>query len=278
MTVKRRVRVRVRVLVLVAVAGVLLLLGGAWLWLRHSSLVAVRKVSITGVSGPDASQIRSALTRASRNMTTLDVRVGQLRTAVAPYPMVKSLRVSTTFPHGLRIRVVEELPVGALEAGGREVAAGGDGTVLRDVPTASLPTIPVLLLPGGSRVTDGPALQALALLAAGPQRLMARIDQVTTEPPHGLVVTLRSGPAIYFGDGSDLAAKWLSAIEVLADPSSADAAYIDVTDPARPAAGVSEQAVAAAGLATSGSQATTSGSQGTASVAQSSAQASTTGG
>ena len=39
---------------------------------------------------------------------------------------------------------------------------------------------------------------------------------------------------------------------MLADPSSAGAAYIDVTDPARPAAGVSEQAVAAAGLATLG--------------------------
>jgi cell division protein FtsQ len=271
--------------VLLAVVVALLLLGGAWLWLRDSSLVAVRKVSITGVSGADAGQIRSALTRASRNMTTLDVRVGQLRMAMAPYPMVKSLKVSTEFPHRLRIRVVEELPVGALEAGGREIAAGGDGTVLRDVPTASLPTIPVPLLPGGSRVTDGPAIHALALLAAGPRGLMARIDQVTTEPPYGLVATLRSGPSIYFGDGSDLAAKWLSATEVLADPSSADATYIDVTDPARPAAGVSEQAVAAAGLATPGSQATSggpqamsTGSQATSSGTQSSTQGSTSGG
>lgn len=279
MTVKPRVRMRVRVLL--AVAGALLLLGGAWLWLRDSSLVAVQKVSIIGVSGPDADQIRSVLTRTARNMTTLDVRVGQLRLAVARYPVVKDVQVSTQFPHGMRIRVVELLPVGALEAGGRTIAAGGDGTVLHDVPTASLPVIPVPLLPGGSRVTERGALQALALLSVSPARLLSRIAQVTTEPPHGLVVHLHSGPSLYFGDESDLDAKWMAATEVLADPSSAGATYIDVTDPARPAAGVSAQAVAAAGLATSGSQ--TAGSPATGSQVgtggtQSGAQPSTTGG
>ena len=33
--------------------------------------------------------------------------------------MVKDVRVSTQFPHGLRIRVLEQLPVGALVAGGQ---------------------------------------------------------------------------------------------------------------------------------------------------------------
>ena len=69
-------------------------------------------------------------------MTTLDVHLGQLRTAVAPYPVVKDLRVSTQFPHGMRIQVIEQLPVGALIAGGETVAASADGTLLHDVPTA----------------------------------------------------------------------------------------------------------------------------------------------
>lgn len=253
---RRRVRIRVR-LVLAGVA-LLALLGGGWLWLRDSSLVSVRTVSISGVSGPDAEQIRSVLTLAARNMTTLDVRVGQLRTVVAPYPVVKDLRVSTQFPHGMRIEVIEHLPVGALTAGGRAVAASGDGTLLRDAPTGSLPAIPVASLPGGSRVADAAALDALALLSATPQRMLARIAQVTTAPPHGLVVALRSGPSIYFGDRSDLAAKWTAATEVLGDPSSAGASYIDVTDPSRPAAGVGPQAVVTAGLATAGTT-TTSG-------------------
>ena len=44
-----------------AVLVVLVLLGGLYLWLRDSSLVAVQRVRITGVSGPDAGRIRAAL-------------------------------------------------------------------------------------------------------------------------------------------------------------------------------------------------------------------------
>jgi cell division protein FtsQ len=257
-TVTRRIGLRVRVAI--AVVVVVALLGGAWLWLRDSSLVAIRRVSIAGVYGPDAGQIRSALRLAALNMTALDVRQGQLRMAVAPYPIVKNLRVSTQFPHGMRIDVIEQLPLGALEAGGEAVAASGDGTLLRDVPTASLPAIPVASLPGGSTVHDGAVLNALALLKAAPARLEARVSQVTMTSVHGLVAQLRSGPALYFGDDSDLDAKWASAAAVLADPSSAGASYVDVTDPARPAAGVSEQAVAAAGLATTGTSSNTTAS------------------
>ena len=256
-------RVRLRVWIVLGAVALLALLGGAWVWLRDSSLVSVDRVTVTGLSGPDAVQVRSALDIAARNMTTLDVHLGQLRTAVAPYPVVKDLRVSTQFPHGMRIHVIEQLPVGALVAGGEMVAASADGTLLHDVPVASLPSVPISSLPGGSHVTDRTALDALALLAATPRRLEARISQVTTSPPRGLVVQLRSGPAIYFGTPSELHAKWAAATAVLAAPASANATYIDVTDPAMPAAGVGSQALAAAGLATSGSQTTTGGSQGT---------------
>ncbi len=256
-------RVRLRVWLVVGAVATLVLVGGAWVWLRDSSFVAVKRVTVTGVSGPEAGPIRQALGLAAHNMTTLDVHLGQLRTAVAPYPVVKGLKVSTQFPHGMRIHVIEQLPVGAVLAGGQTIAASADGTLLHDVPTGSLPTVPLPSLPGGSRITDQAALDALALLAATPQRLEARISQVTTTSPHGLVVQLRSGPAIYFGAPSEFGAKWVAATEVLAAPSSAGAAYIDVTDPARPAAGVGAEALAAAGLATTGSQSSASGSPGT---------------
>ncbi len=261
MIVKRRLGVRLRVgLGVLALAAVL---GGGWVWLRDSSLVSVRQVTIVGVAGPDADQIRSALTLAARNMTTLDVRLGQLRTAVAPYPVVKDVRASTQFPHGMRIEVTEQLPVGALQSGGRSVAASADGILLHDVAPGSLPAIPVRTLPGGSQVTDPTVLSALALLSVTPARLQSRISQVTPNYYHGFVVQLRSGPAIYFGDASELDAKWAAATQVLADSSSAGASYIDVTNPADPAAGVSAQAVQAAGLATTGAgSASSSGSSG----------------
>jgi cell division protein FtsQ len=253
-------RVRLRVKLVLAGVATLAVLAGAWVWLRDSSFVAVKRVTVTGVSGPDAARIRSLLVLSARNMTTLDVRIGQLRTAVAPYPMVKDLKVSTQFPHGMRIHVIEDRPVGVIVAGGESIAASSDGTLLHDAPTTSLPEIPLPSFPGGPRVTNGSALDALALLAAAPARLEPRISQVTMSPPHGLVVALRSGPSVYFGDATDLDAKWTAATDVLAAPTSAGASYIDVTDPARPVAGVSSDAVTAAGLVPAASQASTDGS------------------
>jgi cell division protein FtsQ len=247
----------------VACAAVVALLGGVWLWLRDSSLVAVDRVAVTGISGPDAGQIRQALTAAARNMTTLDVHMNQLRTAVAPYPVVKDLKVSTQFPHGMRIRVVEQIPVGAVTVGGRSIAVAGDGTLLHDVAaSASLPAIPLRVVPGGTRVSDPQARAALAVLAAAPYQLLSRISQVSTDPSHGLVAQLRSGPSIYFGNASRLSAKWIAATAVLADAGSAGASYIDVTDPERPAAGADSSSSSGTSSAGTSTSATGSGSTG----------------
>jgi cell division protein FtsQ len=243
---------RRRLLLLLSLAAAALLLLGAWLWLRDSSLVAVDHVTVSGASGPDAAQIRRALEAQARTMTTLDVRMGDLRTAVAPFPVVKDLRVSTQFPHGMRITVVEQIPVGVIQIGARTVAVAGDGTLLHDVvPHGSLPVISLRVPPGGSRVTDPASLQLVALLAAAPYQLLSHIGQVSQAPPHGLVAQLRSGPAIYFGQPTDLASKWTAATAVLADSGSSGSAYIDVSDPYRPAAG--------AGSGAAGGSATGSG-------------------
>jgi cell division protein FtsQ len=223
-----------------ALAVVLVLALGVWLWLRDSSLVAVQRVTVTGVSGPDAGRIRSALTRAARNMTTLDVKMDELHTAVVPYPVVKSLSVSTQFPHGMRIRVTEEIPVAEVAVGSRSVAVASDGTLLHDArPGSQLPMIAVGAAPGGTRLTDGGALQVVALLAAAPSQLLSHLSQASTTSAHGLVAQLRNGPSIYFGDLSRLAAKWIAASAVLASHGSDGAEYIDVSDPERPVAGAS---------------------------------------
>jgi cell division protein FtsQ len=231
--------------VLVALALVLAVLGGVWLWLRDSSLVAVKRVQVIGASGPDAAQIRTALMAAARNMTTLHVKMGQLRNAVGPYPVVKSLSVSTQFPHGMRIRVIEQVPVAIVDAGGRRTAVAGDGTLLHDVvATSSLPTISLGVVPGGTHLT-GYALTEARLMAAAPYQLLGKVAQVSDGPTHGLVAQLRAGPSIYFGDSTQLGAKWTAAAEVLADQRSAGASYIDVTDPGRPAAGAGSDSASA---------------------------------
>jgi cell division protein FtsQ len=227
-------RVRLRVLAAIVVGALLL---GGWLWLRDSSLVAVSRVTVSGETGPDAGAIRSALVGAARGMTTLDVNVSQLRTAVASFPVVADLRVSTQFPHGMRIRVIERPPVAVLSVGGRSIAVASDGTVLHDMQAGpTLPVVPLAVPPGGPRLT-GAGRAAIELLAAAPPALLVKIGQVTTVAGHGLVAQIRNGPNLYFGDAAQARAKWMAATAVLADPGSAGAAYIDVTDPVRPAAG-----------------------------------------
>ncbi len=223
---------------MLATLGAVLVLGGGWLWLRDSPLVAVQRVTVTGENGPDAAAIRSALVASARSMTTLDVQTGRLYAAVSAYPVVRSLRVSTQFPHGMRIRVLEELPVAQVEVGGRRIAVASDGTLLRDLASVpALPTIQLAAPPGGPRLVAQGPLQELHAARTAPRMLLSRITLISIIRGPGLVVRLHDGPAVYLGDDRALRAKWSAAVAVLGDSGSAGASYVDVTDPGRPAAG-----------------------------------------
>ena len=234
-------------------AGVLVVLGGLWMWFRDSSFVAVKQVRIVGVSGPDVGQIERALRASALTMTTLDVNMGGLRTAVEPYPDVRSLSVSTQFPHTVVIRVTEQVPVAKVSDSGRMIAVSANGTLLHSLATSdgSLPTIILRVPPGGTYLTEPGARAALAVLAAAPYRLLAHISQASDSSANGVVITLRNGPEVYFGDTTELAAKWTAAVAVLGNSNSNGAQYIDVSDPQRPAAGAQVTPAAAAAASSS---------------------------
>jgi len=219
-----------------ACAAVLVLLAAFWVWLRDSPLVAVRDVSVVGVRGPDASRVRSALSLAARDMTTLHVRDGQLATAVEPYPDVASVDAHADFPHGLELVVHEHVPVAVLVSGDQRVAVAADGTVLRDLPTSGLAVVAGTAPPAGQAIDDGRAARAVALLAAAPAPLRSHVATVSFGS-RGLTAALRDGPVLFFGDAARLRAKWTAIVRVLADRSSAGATYLDVRLPERPAAG-----------------------------------------
>ena len=215
---------------------VLGVLGAMWLWLRDSSLVAVRSVTVTGVSGPDAGQVREALADAARDMTTLHVKQRELRTAVDPYPTVLDVSTDADFPHGLRIAVHERNPIGAVVAGTQRVPVAADGTLMRTTSSADLPEISAKALPGGSHASDPGVRHAVAVLSAAPPALRARVRRVYVGE-RGWTLPLRNGPVLYLGGSERLAAKWAAIVAVLADPTSTGATYLDVRLPERPAAG-----------------------------------------
>ena len=228
----RRLR---RVLVLAGVAA--LLVCAAWYWGRDLSLWSVDNVRVTGATGQDAAQIEAALQSTAHGMTTLHVRAGDLRDAVARFPIVKSLRVHSSFPHGLRIEVVENVPVAALEAAGRPVAVAADGTLLRDRPVDGLPLVPAHAVPTGERVTDAQAAGAIALAGAAPAGARPLIVRVRSGGHDGLRVDLQGGFRIEFGSRARMHAKWAAALRVMADARAEGATYLDVRIPERPVAG-----------------------------------------
>jgi len=267
---------RARLLVAVAIVVLAAIVGGGYMWLRDSSLVAVQRVSVSGLSGADAGQIRAALTAAARSMTTLDVRTATLRAAVSPYPAVAGIEVSTQFPHGLRIRVTERSPIAEILVAGRPVPVAGDGTLLRDVSAgAGLPVLTLAAAPGGVRIEDPGARAQLRVLEAAPAAMLRRVASVSSGYWHGIVVHLRQGPVLYFGTADRPVAKWRAVLAVLATPATAGADYIDVSDPDRPAAGSNSSAVAGA-LSSAGSAGPT-GTAATAGTAGTVATAGTTG-
>ena len=231
-------RPRISPRVLAVAVAVVLLLGAAWLLLRDSALVEVRKVEVTGVAGPDARAVTAALERAGRNMTTLHVREAALRSAVASFPLVRRLETDARPPHGLRVHVILERPVAVVTGGGKPEAVTAAGKVLPRVPSSmALPAVPVRTETVGGHVKGARTLGALRALGAAPAALRSRVERMAWTKDHGLTATLRDGPDLYLGPAVRLAAKWLAIARVLADPTSQGARYVDVRVPERPAAG-----------------------------------------
>ncbi len=230
-------RRRLRIALICAVLALAVLAGG-WAWLRHSPLAAVRHVRLSGARGPEAHQIDAALLAAARRQSTLDVNTAALRAAVAPFPVVREVRASASFPHTLRVTVVEQLPVAVLTYGSARTAVTADGAVLGPaLISRSLPELGVWrALSQGQRVHDAGALEALATLGAAPSLLLRDVQRAYTGPK-GLTLAMHSGLLVYFGDATRAHAKWVALVRVLADPGSAGASYVDVRLPERPAAG-----------------------------------------
>jgi cell division protein FtsQ len=165
------------------------LLAGGWMWLRHSSLVAVRGVQVTGVHGSNAHEIEAALTDAARHMSTLDVHTGALLAAAAPFRVVRDVRVTTSFPHGLKIRVIEQPAVAALTVAGTRTAVAADGVILGPgLLSGSLPTLEGKGENAASgRVGSAALLGALSILGAAPAPFAKEIER-TYSSSKGLTV------------------------------------------------------------------------------------------
>jgi cell division protein FtsQ len=231
-------------------ALVALLAAGYLLWLRDSSLVAVKEVRIEGLSSVSDPDVADALQRAATGMTTLHVDLDELAAAVRQYPTVSSLSASPGFPNTLTITVHERLPVALAGDSGTPVAA--DGILLPDVDADRhrLPTIDAAAGEDAQALDETGTAQA-AVLGATPEALVEAVESADYTPD-GVQVELSGGISLLFGDASRVAAKWEAAARILADPGLNALDYIDLRVPDRPAVGGAIPAAEAAELAPPG--------------------------
>ena len=262
---RRSRRSHPKLTIVALLAGLAVILGCGWLWFRDSSFVSVSRVRIVGLSGPHVPQIQGVLRDAALTMTTLDVNMAELRHAVSPYADVRSLSVDTQFPHGLVIRVDEQVPIAQISTSNGTFAVSRSGLLLRDTSAdARLPMLPVGPVSGGGRLRQADELAALSVLAVAPYGFLGHVQAVRQTSHYGLVVFVRRGPQLRFGPATQLHDKWAAALAVLGNASSQGAAYIDVTDPGRPAAGAPTRG--ATGGSSSTSSATSSQTSSTSST------------
>ncbi len=247
-------------------------LGLGWLWFRGSSFVRVQRVTVTGLSGPDVARIRAALTATALQMTTLDMNISRLEAAVSRYPFVRALTVSGNGAHAVVIRVTEQIPVALIQVAGGMRVVDSQGELLPATTThGSLPQVPLGNPPSGSWLTAPGPRGVIAVLAAAPYAFLAHITTAVSSVAHGVTVQLRNGPQLYFGQTTQLARKWNAAVAVLRSSYTRGAAYIDLSDPRRPAPGVPV-------VSTNTTSVPTSPGSGTASVGGGNGSTSTTAG
>jgi Cell division protein FtsQ len=129
-----------------------------------------------------------------------------------------------------------ELPIAMIGSGDEAVGVSPDGRVLswQGPPEAdSLPVLSIEMPPQDGRLA-GPALQQAKVLGAAPGALRSCIA-ASSYGETGVVVELRAGIELDFGDAARLEQKWATAAAVLADTTITALDYVNLHAPNRPA-------------------------------------------
>ncbi len=227
----------------VALAAGALAVGALLWWLAHGPLLAVGHVEVRGYDRPDRAAFVAAVREAASGSTMASPSADGIRAAAAAHPWVSSVSVQRDWPRGLTVDVTMARPVAAAAAAGAPAALVSEaGRVLGPVPEDA--GVGWLRLPGPPPA-PGYALPetdraGLAFLAAAPPEAARRVRRLGVDSGGALSGLVDGGPVLRLGRPDDLAAKARALALVLRGVPAedlADATYIDLRVPKRPAIG-----------------------------------------
>jgi len=239
--IARRRERRGRLLRLGLIGGLVLalaLVAGYRFWLRDSSLLEVKNLTIRGLDPKDPEQqpVAEAVRLAVGQMTTLHPRPDLLGDELARFPRVAGSGIETSFPDRATVTVDMRTDGSRIGEGADERLVATDGTVLgpagdraTDLPQISSQGTP----PAEGRLKGRELAQAL-VLGGAPAKLRPYAD-FSEAVPEGVDVTLSNGLVLGFGAPVQIGQKWRAAAAVIADPELTGASYVDLSVPRRPA-------------------------------------------
>lgn len=202
----------------IGVVAVLVLL--AWI-IGFSSVLGVRSVQVRGAKSVSAAQVRQlADIRPGAPLLRLDTSAIQRR--LAALPVVRSARVSTSYPSTVTIQIQERVAVGYRFAPGGVTVLDSDDVAFRTskLPPKGLPRIDVT---AGVDRMDAAATVAGSL----PVALARKVALITAPTAESVTLKLSDGRTVLWGatDHSADKAKLLPAL--ITQPGT----YFDLSDP-----------------------------------------------
>ncbi len=204
-----------------------LLAGAAWAVLT-SSLLGVSSVEVVGAHRTSVLQIeQAAAVPLGRPLARLDL--GAIQQRVAGLTSIASVAVTRSFPHTLRITVVERTPIavaGPSFGPFRLVDAAGVDLGRTATRPKGLPLI--VLDPASADLATFRAAAAVA--AALPAALAGRVDSISATSADGVALLLSGGAKVRWG-GSD---RSVDKAQVLAVLLTHPAKVYDVSAPDAP--------------------------------------------
>jgi cell division protein FtsQ len=230
----------------VGAIGLCVLAAAAWAVTR-SRVFELRSLTVTGNVHLSSAQVAS-IGGVTPRTNVLWLSTAALERRLEGNPWIKEARISRTLPSFLSIAILERTPAAVLARTGALVAS--DGFVLGHAdPTTALPTIEAVgpKAEGPARISaDLPSLHVLRALTGD---LASRVGRIGYDRSGRLILTLREGTRVIFGDGEAAVPKAAALRAVLRwiDRNDRSVAYIDLTVPTAPAVLPSpEQAAATA--------------------------------
>ncbi|MDQ1705024.1 MAG: cell division protein FtsQ [Frankiaceae bacterium] len=197
-------RRRFRPLIVVA-ALVGTVVGLGWVAL-HSSLFAVRTVTVEGTSRLSAGQVL-AVARVVRGGSLFGLDPTAVERRVARLPAVAHVEVRRRWPHGVNIRVVERTAVGAVASAGEFVLLDATGVAFDHAQVAPPGLVTVQLGAAVPGPGDSDARAAMQVLGSLPLGVRHRVLAVHAPSPLEVSLDLRDGRSVLWGSAAQSATK-----------------------------------------------------------------------